>query len=562
MEIEAKFAVPDDPTFDRLLSLEKLGEYALVPAGEARTTDHYLDTENRALLHSGHAVRRRIGEEGGPERVTLKGLGGARGAVHRRTELEVEVPADTPPERWPSGPPRDLVLQIAHDEPLVEVLTLAQHRTTRDVMSKDRCVAVLSLDRIEFADGVTARELEIELAPEGSDADLRALEKLLVPFGLRPEPLSKFERALALLGGAAPAPAVERRARGRTSAAAAVAKLTRVTPPAKPRASRAKPMGIGADDPMVEAGRKILRYHWDQAIAHEAGTIAGSDPEELHDMRVATRRQRAALRFMEPYCRKKTVRPVRDGLRNLGGSLGAVRDLDVLLAAARGHQESLGADEARAFEELLKAWTRQREAARQRMVEYLRGQAHAGFKEQYTSFLDTPGAGARSDASPRPTLVRHVLPYELWAHYGTLCAFERVLPWASAETLHALRIEGKRLRYLLEFFREVLDASVEKPIKALVALQDHLGELQDGVVTIGLVGDFLAGPVAVADPAVAAAAGRYREVRKARIEELRRGIERPWSGVTAPEFRGSLSRAVTEVQKKPSRRAPVAVTRA
>ena len=562
MEIEAKFAVPDDPTFDRLLSLETLGEYSLVPVGEARTTDHYLDTANRDLLHSGHAVRRRIGEEGGPELVTLKGLGGARGAVHQRTELEVEVPPDTPPERWPSGPPRDLVLEIAHDEPLVEVLTLAQHRTTRDVLRKDRRVAVLSLDRVEFADGVTARELEIELAPGGSGADLRALEQRLVPYGPRPEPLSMFARALALLGGPAPAAAEEPRGRGRTPAAAAIAKLARMPPAAKPRASRAKPMGIGADDPMVEAGRKILRFHWDQAIAHEAGTIAGADPEELHDMRVATRRQRAALRFMEPYCRKKTVRPVREGLRTLGGSLGAVRDLDVLLAAARGHQETLGADEARAFEGLLQAWTRQREAARHRMVEYLRGQAHAGFKEQYTSFLDTPGAGARSDASPRPTLVRHVLPYELWAHHAALCAFERVLPWASAETLHTLRIEGKRLRYLLEFFREVLDGGVEKPIKVLVAPQDHLGVLQVGVVTLGLVGDFISGPAAAAERAAAAAAGRYREARKSRLEELRRGIERPWSDVTAPEFRASLSRAVAEVQKKPSRRTPAAVTRA
>jgi CHAD domain-containing protein len=305
---------------------------------------------------------------------------------------------------------------------------------------------------------------------------------------------------------------------------------------------------------MLEAGRKILRFHWEQALAHEPGTIAGEDPEELHDMRVATRRQRAALRFMEPYGRRKALRPVRTGLRDLGGCLGAVRDLDVLLAAARDHQGGLSAEDARALEPLLRAWSRQRDVARERMVEYLRGQAHAGFKEQYTSFLDTPGAGSRSDAAPRPTLVRHVLPYELWAHYGALCAFERVLPWGSAETLHALRICGKRLRYLLEFFREVLDHGVDKPIAALVALQDQLGELQDAVVTTGLLSDFMAGLEATADPAAAAAAGRYREARKARIEELRRGLERPWSGVTAPEFRASLSRAVTEAQKKPSRR--------
>jgi len=548
MEIEAKFIVPDEPTFDRLRTLETLGEYALVPAGEARTADHYLDTADRALLRSGHALRRRSGPDGGPERVTIKGLGGARGAVHSRSELEIEVAPESPPERWPEGAPRDTVLRIARGEPLVEVLTLRQHRTAREVSRHGRHVADLSLDQIEFGDGATARELEIELKPDGSVDDLHVLEEHLQDMGVRPQPLSKFERALALLGGAIPM------AEPQVPVRTAEEPPRRDAAPAKARGKGAKPIGITADDPMMEAGRKILRFHWEQALAHEAGTIAGHDPEELHDMRVATRRQRAALRFMEPYGRRKAVRPVRDGLRGLGGALGAVRDLDVLLAAARTYQGTLGADDARGLQGLLKSWTRQREAARQRMVEYLRGQAHAAFKEQYTAFLDTPGAGARSDASPRPTLVRHVLPFEVWSHYAAVCAFERVLPWASAETLHSLRIEGKRLRYLLEFFREVLDRGVEKPIKAMVGLQDLLGELQDGVVTVGLVGDFMAGLEAIADPAASAAAGRYRDMRKARIEELRHGLERPWSGVTAPEFRASLSRAVSEVQKKPSRR--------
>ena len=63
-------------------------------------------------------------------------------------------------------------------------------------------------------------------------------------------------------------------------------------------------MGVRADDPMAEAGRKILHYHWEQALAHEAGTIARGS-EELHDMRVATRRQRAALRIVMPHFRRE-----------------------------------------------------------------------------------------------------------------------------------------------------------------------------------------------------------------------------------------------------------------
>ena len=553
VEVEAKFIVPDEPAFERLLSLETLGEYALVPAGEARAIDRYVDTANRDLLRSGYACRRRSVEESGPELVTVKALGAVRGAVHRRPEVEIEIPREAPPERWPPGPPRDIVRRITGDRPLLELLVLRQHRTTRDVLRRDHRVAVLSLDRIELAPGTTSLELEIELGPGGRGSDLRALSERLGPFGLEPQPLSKFERALTLLDGRTSDLAGDDRGRARPARPASAAS-GKAAAPAERRRRRAKRMGVQADDPIVEAGRKILRFHWEQALAHESGTIAGSDPEELHDMRVATRRQRAALRIIEPYCRRKAVRPVRDGLRALGGRLGAVRDLDVLLAVTRAHQATLPAAEARAFERLLRDWTRRREDARRRMLDHLAGQAHAVFKEHYTAFLDTPGAGARSEATPRATSVRHILPHEIWAHHGALGAFENVLPWASADTLHELRIRGKRLRYLLEFFREVLGRNVEKPIQALVALQDHLGELQDGVVTSGLVDEFLAGSDARAHAEAAAAAERYREVKKVRIEELRRGLGGPWSGVTDSGFRSCLSRAVAALQRKPAAR--------
>jgi len=99
----------------------------------------------------------------------------------------------------------------------------------------------------------------------------------------------------------------------------------------------------------------------------------------------------------------------------------------------------------------------------------------------------------------------------------------------------------------------VLDGTVEQPVRAIVTLQDHLGELQDCVVTIGLVEEFLGSPEAAADAEAGAAAGRYREARRARIEELRSSLDGPWSGVTSPDFRASLSRAVAHVQKQTPR---------
>jgi CHAD domain-containing protein len=318
-------------------------------------------------------------------------------------------------------------------------------------------------------------------------------------------------------------------------------------PPAPHRLRRrTKRAKIFPADPVAEAGRKMLRLHFAEMLAKEAGTLGGEDPEALHDMRVATRRQRAVLRMVAPHFRRSAVRPVREGLRTLAGLLGAVRDLDVLLASARANRSSLPAWEARAPALLIDSWTRRRDAARVRLRAHLEGEPYAEFREEYAHFVDTPGAGARvrtPGEPPRPTLVAHVVPAEIAAHYAAVCAFGTVLPWASVETLHALRIESKALRYVLEFFREVLDPCVEEAIEAVVALQDHLGELQDAAVAVGLARDFLAGPEAAANPDAATAAGRYLESHQARIAKLRRSVDRPWRGVSSAAFKASLSRA-------------------
>ena len=52
---------------------------------------------------------------------------------------------------------------------------------------------------------------------------------------------------------------------------------------------------------MDEAARKTLLFHFERMLKHEPGTREGEDAEELHDMRVATRRMRAALRVFDGY---------------------------------------------------------------------------------------------------------------------------------------------------------------------------------------------------------------------------------------------------------------------
>jgi CHAD domain-containing protein len=290
----------------------------------------------------------------------------------------------------------------------------------------------------------------------------------------------------------------------------------------------------------------VLRFHFERMTAHEAGARAGEDIEAVHDMRVATRRQRAALRLFAGYFKPKAIRPFRRGLRTVAGRLGAVRDLDVLLEAAREYQAGLPPASAAGLVEVLAAWEARREAARADLLAHLDSDAYRGFKKAYAKFLKKPGAGVakRGDDPAAPVLVRDVLPARLWEHYGAVRSYSPLLPGADVPTLHALRIAGKRLRYALEFFAEALDPAIQENIKAVVALQDHLGTLHDADVTLARLHAFLQSDEARPSPEAVLAVGGYLRVQQARLRQLQRTVGRPWKKVAGRKFRRVLGRAV------------------
>lgn len=131
---------------------------------------------------------------------------------------------------------------------------------------------------------------------------------------------------------------------------------------------RPKSPGVRADDDLAEAGRKVLRFHLGRMLDHEPGTRLGEDPEELHDMRVATRRSRAAWRVFGPAFEAKPTKRYVKRLRQLGTLLGRVRDLDVLLEATEGYQAGLAEDERAGLAPMLAAWRADRDEARIPMI--------------------------------------------------------------------------------------------------------------------------------------------------------------------------------------------------
>jgi inorganic triphosphatase YgiF len=200
MEIEAKFAVPDETTWLKLQTVTKIAGYALSGSKMKRVHDTFMDTPDRAILASGHVCRKR--EVDKQIVMTLKAGQAVEGAVHRREELEVTLERELPIGQWPPSEIRDRLLGIVGDVKLAPLFDQHQTRIIRWTSYADRVVAEMSVDKVELS--INGREqsyfeVEFELKARGTEDDLAAIAAFLQnEWRLKPEPLSKFARALAL----------------------------------------------------------------------------------------------------------------------------------------------------------------------------------------------------------------------------------------------------------------------------------------------------------------------------------------------------------------------------
>jgi CHAD domain-containing protein len=238
---------------------------------------------------------------------------------------------------------------------------------------------------------------------------------------------------------------------------------------------------VDAQDTMPEAGRKILTTEFVKMLNVEAGSRTGEDIEDVHKMRVAIRRMRSAFRLLRPYYKSKITQEFGDDLRHIMSALGAVRDLDVLIHDLTQFQGKLD-DEGRAvMQTVIEDLDHRRSVAREELNRVLDSKSYRRFQKEFTKFLTNPGAGVRSHdgASVTPYQVRHVLSLLIYKHLAAVRAYETVLENADPGTLHALRIEFKRLRYTISLFADVLGKDANDFTKELVAIQDHLGRIND-----------------------------------------------------------------------------------
>ena len=420
-------------------TLPELGGEAIEPRLFVST---YHDTADHRLARRGVTLRHRL--ENGKALWQLK-------LPQGRVRLELEVAGP------PAAPPDELLRLLTGHLRGKPLLPIARLRTRREGVRADGAeivhdtVAVLDHQRVTSS----FEELEVELL-DGDERTLRRVEKALRRAGAGDgETRPKVFQALDL----------------------------------DFQPEREEPAEDSSAGGILCAR---LREQADRVLAHDPGTRLGADVEELHQMRVATRRLRAFLRAGHDLLDPVWVEPLRVELRWLGGALGPVRDFDVLIDRLAAGVETLGPDGVEGLK-LLRTLERERRKARRALLEVLE-------HERYFALLNTleRPAAAIADA---PTLK------EIHAdEHGRLRKAVRALGVNSPdEQLHEVRIKVKRARYAAELLGSAAY------VKAAKALQDVLGEHQDAVVAEERLRT-LAGK----QPAGAIAAGRLIERERAR----------------------------------------------
>jgi CHAD domain-containing protein len=232
------------------------------------------------------------------------------------------------------------------------------------------------------------------------------------------------------------------------------------------------------DDAFIVFAHTVLKREAAALAANKPRVESSPTPEEIHQLRVAARRLRVALKLFARMLPTKDAARFRDELRWFATSLGDTRDLDVYTENFKEYVQALPLSQRGGLAGYQMYLRRERAEARQRAAAAVASSRAAALHADLERFVAAgPSAGAlrRWGAlsvreAMRQNVRRGVARVRRLGNPLTV----RAMP----PQLHELRIKTKRLRYELEFFADVYPP-LKQTAKECKALQDLLGTHQD-----------------------------------------------------------------------------------
>ena len=504
MEVELKLRVAPD-------AIRRLAAHPLLKGKGRPVTQRlrsiYYDTPALDLLKQGIALR--VRRENGAWVQTVKGEGTVRAGLHERAESEARV----------SGPEPDLarienntLARALHPPRIRDELKpvfVTDFRRSRRLLSPREGTAIeASIDQGVIRSGEHVNrvsELELELKAGDSRQLYELALKLQQDVPLALENRSKAARGYALHGSG------------------------------EPRAAKARAAALDAGMSVGDAFKEVMWAGLAQLHANEGGMLTGTDPEFVHQMRVALRRLRSALGVFSPPVPEAETAPLARELKWLASCLGPARDWDVFVTETLPPIEAeFGAHgELRAFSARCGELRRQANAKARRAVRSLRYQRLVLRLAGWIAAEEWRGAAKDAPIEALEKPVTEFAAAVLERRYQQARKRGRRLADRSPAELHRLRIAIKKFRYATDFFASLYEGrSPGEALKRLGNLQDILGAMNDAATVAGLMRQGFTG---TRGKRVLEAKGILLGWSRGRAVTLKRELKRAWKAFRAAE---------------------------
>ncbi|MCA9999570.1 MAG: CHAD domain-containing protein [Anaerolineales bacterium] len=288
-----------------------------------------------------------------------------------------------------------------------------------------------------------------------------------------------------------------------------------------------------AETEMAEVARPLLAAQLSIMEQHRPALVAAAEVTAVHETRKAIRRTFTGFKLFRPFFEPGVLEPYRRRLRKMMRYLGAARDTAVFRQKLHLYMEESGDDLAC----LAAYWEGRQAEIDEALCGYMGKPKREKFWQEYGRFVHTPGLDVLPNPDPfAPMSAAHYVPVLIYQRLAGVRAYANRLENAPLERLHMLRIQGKELRYTLQFFAPLLGPEIEPVQATLERMQEHLGALQDAAIGLKMLAETVGCETAVA---------AYRAVQAREITQLVAAFPAIWHDVNSPAWRRDLAAAIS-----------------
>ena len=290
----------------------------------------------------------------------------------------------------------------------------------------------------------------------------------------------------------------------------------------------------------------LISNQIDLILAKETKVLKDDDIENLHDMRVDSQRLRACFRLLPPLTGKKKHRELVSETRWLARSLGSVRDFDVALENLKKIRGQAKANNLKkGVDWILEVLQKERKERFEKLTSNLKSVRYTEYKSKVMELKAIcqrimESAPDSSGYIPQKQRVTTQLPRTLDRLISDYIKRRGVLSgYFDPESIHGLRLMGKRFRYMIDFFRDYRTSLFGSTRRILKRVHDTTGSMHDIDVLIPLLEARFA-DLHVTDPQRAKAARPgftwlTRNLSSQR-RQLMQHFMRQWTEINSPAF--------------------------